>query len=64
MQRATTVQARIYHVLVRAYGHFEAATVPTMGVQIIFGDTVFATKATWMKTSHGWKVEFPKPARR
>jgi hypothetical protein len=36
---------------VRAYGHFQAATVPTMGVQIIFGDTVFATKATWMKTS-------------
>ena len=54
----------IYHVLVRAYGHFEAATVPTMGVQIIFGDTVFATKATWMKTTHGWKFELPKPSRR
>ena len=54
----------IYHVLVRAYGHLQAATVPTMGVQIIFGDTVFATKATWMKTTHGWKFELPKPSRR
>jgi hypothetical protein len=34
-----------------------------MGVQIIFGDNVFATKATWMKTTHGWKFELPKPAR-
>ena len=51
-------------ILVRAYGHFQAATVPTMGVQIIFGDTVFATKATWMKTTHGWKFELPKPSRR
>jgi cysteine-rich repeat protein len=48
----------VYHVTVKAYGDMSAATVPTMTVQVLIGDDVYFTHATWLRTKTGWKFEF------
>ena len=50
----------VYHVAVKAYGDMSAATVPTMTVQVLIGDDVYFTRATWRTTKTGWKFEFAR----
>ena len=48
-----------FTVEVKAYADLSAATLPLMGLQVVFGDETAFYKSEWQRRPDGWRLELP-----